>query len=170
MGTRYKPTPEKLESLQDVDTALRNLGLLEREIEKIDADAQKEIGEIKAAAAKTGEPYRARIAETVAKIQAFADYNKTDLFKDKKSVDLTFGVFGYRKSTSISVKKSTVGLLEKLNLDKYIRTEKQPDKEAMKQMDDEALAQVDAVRKIKDDFFCESNREEVNKDLLKQVG
>lgn len=166
---RYKPTPEKLENLEDANEVLRNLGLLEREIESIDAEAQKQIGEIKAATAKKGEPLRQRISELTGKIQVYAAYNKDDLFKDKKSVDLTFGTFGYRKSTSISVKKTTVTLLEKLKLVKFIRVEKQPDKEAMKEMDDEALAQVDAVRKVKDDFFCESNREEVNKDLLKQA-
>jgi phage host-nuclease inhibitor protein Gam len=66
------------------------------------------------------------------------------------------------------VKKTTLGLLEKLKLDKYIRVKKEPDKEAMAFMDDEELAQVDAVRKIKDVFFCEANREEVNKELLKE--
>ena len=166
---RYKPTPERLENLEDANDVLRNLGLLKREIESIDAEAQKQIGEIKASAAKQGEPLRKRIAELTGKIQVYADYNKADLFKDRKSVDLIFGTFGYRKSTSISAKKTTVSLLEKLKLDRFIRIEKQPDKEAMKEMDDEALAQVDAVRKVKDDFFCESNREEVNKDLLKQA-
>ncbi|MDR0878961.1 MAG: host-nuclease inhibitor Gam family protein [Treponema sp.] len=166
---RYKPTPEKLETLEDVDSALREIGLLEREIESIDGEAQKQIGVIKAAAAKQGEPLRKKIAELSAKISAFAEYNKGDLFKDKKSVDLTFGVFGFRKSTSISVKKTTVALLEKLHLDKYNRVEKQPDKEIMKDMDDESLAQVDAVRKTKDEFFCKPNREEVNKDLLKHA-
>jgi phage host-nuclease inhibitor protein Gam len=164
---RYKPTPEKLETLEDVNSALRELGLLEREIESIDADAQKQLGDIKAAAAKQGEPLRKKIAELSAKIGAFAEYSRSDLFTEKKSIDLTFGVFGFRKATSISVKKTTIGLLEKLGLDKYIRIKKEPDKEAMKEMDDESLAQVDAARKTKDEFFCEPNREEVNKDLLK---
>jgi phage host-nuclease inhibitor protein Gam len=167
---RYKPTPEKLETLEDVNSALREIGLLEREMEAIDAEAQKQTGGIKAAAAKQGEPLRKKVAELSAKVGAFAEYNKAELFKDRKSVDLTFGIFGFRKSTSISTKKTTVPLLEKLQLDKYLRIEKQPDKEAMKEMDDESLAQVDAVRKIRDEFFCEPNREEVNKDLLKQAG
>jgi hypothetical protein len=69
-----------------------------------------------------------------------------------------------------SAQKTTVALLEKLRLDRYIRIEKQPDKEAMGDMDDESLAQMDAVRKTKDDFFCEADREEVNKDLVRQAG
>ena len=66
------------------------------------------------------------------------------------------------------MKKTTLELLKKLHLDKYIRIKEEPDKEAMSALDDDALAQVDAVRKIKDDFFCEANKEEVNKELLKE--
>jgi phage host-nuclease inhibitor protein Gam len=58
--------------------------------------------------------------------------------------------------------------LRKLGFSKYIRVKEEPDKEAMAELDDESLAQVDAVRKVKDAFFCEANKEEVNKELLKE--
>jgi phage host-nuclease inhibitor protein Gam len=167
MATRYKPKVDKLESLEDVNIALREIGLQERELEQIDAEAQKAIAEIKSAAAKKGEPIRQRIIEVTAKIGAYAEYQKDDLFRERKSIELTFGVFGYRKSTSISVRKTTVDLLRKLKMDKFIRIKEEPDKESMAELDDEALAQVDAVRKIKDEFFVAANREEVNKDLLR---
>jgi hypothetical protein len=38
----------------------------------------------------------------------------------------------------------------------------------MSALDDETLAQVDSVRKVKDDFFCEADKEEINKELLKE--
>ncbi len=167
MAVRYKPKVDKLETVKDVNTALREIGLLERELEQIDAGAQKEIAEIKGRAAKKGEPIRAKIIEVTAKIGAYAEYNKDELFKDRKSLDLTFGAFGYRKSTSIGIKKTTIELLKKLNLARYIRLKEEADKEAMVELDDETLAQVDAVRKVKDEFFVQANREEVNKDLLK---
>jgi hypothetical protein len=44
----------------------------------------------------------------------------------------------------------------------------EPSKEAMADLDDETLVQVDAVRKVKDDFFCEADKEEINKELLKE--
>lgn len=164
---RYKPSPKKLESLEDVDDTLREIGLLERELEALDSDAQKRIGEIKHEAAEQGEPHRKRIAELSAKIGAFAEYNKADLFKDRKSIELPFGIFGYRKATSISVKKTTVDLLKRTGLVDFIRIKEEPDKEKMAELDDETLATVDSVRKVSDAFFCEPNREEVNKDLLK---
>lgn len=167
---RYKPSPKKLENLEDVDSTLREIGLLERELESIDAEAQKQIGDIKAKAAEDGEPHRKRIAELSAKIGAYAEYNKGDLFKDRKSIDLPFGVFGFRKTTSIGIKKTTVELLRRVGLIDYIRIKEEADKERLSELDDETLASVDAVRKVNDAFFCEPNREEVNKDLLRTAG
>jgi hypothetical protein len=84
---------------------------------------------------------------------AFAGYNRDEFFKDKNSAGLAFGSFGFRKPASISVRKTTLGLLKKLKLGKSIRVQEEPDKEAMAGMDGDALAQADAARKIKDVFF-----------------
>ena len=165
---RLKPNVGKIKTIEDANLALKEIGLLEHELAAVDAEADKQIAEIKAQSAKQGEGIRKRIVDLSALLGAYAEYNRGELFKDRKTVDLSFGSFGYRKSTSISVKKTTLGLLKKLNLDKYIRIKEEPDKDAMGGMDDETLAQVDAVRKIKDVFFCEANREEVNKELLKE--
>jgi phage host-nuclease inhibitor protein Gam len=165
---RLKPKVGKIDTLEDANLVLKEIGILERELEAIDAEAHKQMAEIKSDAVKAGEPIRKRITDLSALLGAFAEYNKGDLFKDKKTVELTFGVFGYRKSTSITVRKTTVELLRKLNLIQYIRVKEEPDKEAMANLEDEQLAQVDAVRKIKDDFFCEADKEEVNKELLKE--
>lgn len=163
---RIKPMTGKLESLEDVNLALRDIGLAERELTQIDTEAHKKIAEIKTAAAEKGEALRKRISELSSKIQAYSDYNRDELFKDRKTVELSFGIFGYRKSTKISVKKTTVDLLRKLNLLNCIRVKEEPDKDAMAALDDETLGQLDAVRKVTDDFFCEANTEEVNRELL----
>jgi len=165
---RLKPNVKKIESLEDANLTLKEIGLLERELETIDGDAHKQIAEIKTAAVKAGKPILKRIADLSALLGAYAEYNRDELFKGKKTVKVSFGIFGYRKSTVISIKKTTADLLEKLGLKKYIRIKKTADKEAMAALDDETLAQVDAVRKVKDDFFCEANKEEINKDLLKK--
>ena len=168
MGNRLKPQVGKIETLDQANMVLKEIGLLEKELEGIDSDAHKQIAEIKADAAKQGEVIRKRIVDASARLGAFAEYNRDDLFKDRKSVQLSFGSFGYRKSTSISVKKTTLELLKKLNMTNCIMTKEEPSKEAMSDLDDETLAQVDAVRKVKDDFFCEADKEEINKELLKE--
>lgn len=166
---RIKPQVGKLESLDDVNLALRDIGLKEKELDAIDSKAAKEIAEIKTRAAKDGEELRKEIAETAAKIQAYAEYNKAELFKDKKSVDLSFGKIGYRQSTKISVKKTTLELLKKLGFKSCVRIKEECDKDAMGNLTDDDLKSVDAARKVSNDFFCEANMEEVNKDLLKQA-
>ena len=52
---RIKPQVGKLETLDDVNLALRDIGLKEKELDAIDAKAAKEIAEIKTKAAKDGE-------------------------------------------------------------------------------------------------------------------
>jgi phage host-nuclease inhibitor protein Gam len=165
---RLKPQVGKINTLDEANMVLKEIGLLEKELEGIDSEAHRQIAEIKADAAKKGETIRKRIADDSALLGAYAEYNRTELFKDRKSVQLSFGSFGYRKSTSISVKKTTLELLKKLKLQRFIRVKEEPDKEAMAELDDDTLHQVDAVRKVKDDFFCEADKEEINKELLKE--
>ena len=165
---RIKPQVGKLESLDDVNLALRDIGLMEKELDAIDAKAAKDIAEIKTKAAKDGEELRKEIATTAATIQAYAEYNKAELFKDKKSVDLSFGKIGFRQSTKISVKKTTLELLKKLGFKSCVRIKEECDKDAMGNLSDEDLKSVDAARKVSNDFFCEANMEEVNKDLLQR--
>lgn len=167
MATRYKPKVERYETLKDVDAALRELGMAERSLEALDAQAEEEIAHVRERAAKAGEKDRAKIEEITARLGAFAEYKKAETFKDRKSLDLTFGTIGYRQSTSISVKKTTVELLKKVGLEGCIRIKEEPDKDALAMLDDESLSQVDAVRKIKDCFFCETNREAINAELVK---
>jgi phage host-nuclease inhibitor protein Gam len=165
---RLKPNVKKIETIEDANLVLKEIGILEREIETIDGDAHKLIADIKSDAAHKGEPVRKRILDLSALLGAYAEYNRAELFKERKSVHVSFGVFGYRKSTAIRIKKTTLELLKKLKLTKYIRVKEEADKEAMAKLDDETLAQVDAVKKVKDDFFCEADKEEINKDLLKE--
>jgi phage host-nuclease inhibitor protein Gam len=166
--TRLKPLIGKIKNLDQADEVLKEIGLLERELESIDKAAHQQIAEIKSGAAKKGENIRKRITDDAKLLCTYAAYNKDVLFRDKRSVQLSFGSFGYRKSTSIKIKETTLKLLKKLKLDRYIRVKEEPDKEAMASMDDDALAQVDSVREVNDDFFYKADKGEINKELLKE--
>ncbi len=163
---RYKPNVA-LKNLDDVDKVLQELCTLESKIEQIDAEGDAQIAKIKEDMAKQGKPLRERVKELTGALKAFADYHKQELFKDRKSIERAFGVIGYRKTPpSISVSKHTIELMERLGLQSYIRVRKEPDKEAMLELDDETLAQVEAVRKSREEFFVQPKREQVNKELL----
>ena len=194
MGTRIKTANSgKIESLDDVNMALKDIGLAQKELDAIEAKANAEIAKIKEKALKDGESLRTKITESASKIQSYAEYNKDELFKDAKSIELSFGKIGYRKSTKISVKKTTLDMLKKLldgrklevekaeseekrnaitvlitKIQSCIRVKEEPNKESLGLMDNAFLQTVGASRKITNDFFCEANIEEVNKDLLTQ--
>ena len=78
---RYKPETGKIMDLKDADLALKELGLLEADLERIDAQGHKDIAAIKEATAKKGEPIRTQIQLISAALLAFSDYNKADIYK-----------------------------------------------------------------------------------------
>lgn len=164
---RYKPNTGELQKLEDVDRALKELCGLEAEIERIDSEAEKQIAVIKAKTAEAGKGLRERVKEISATIKAFCDYHKNEYFKDKKSLNLSFGTIGYRMTPpSISITKQTLTLMKQLGLVGYIRVKEDVDKEALLSLDDETLSQIEAVRKQKNEFFIQPKREQINKNLL----
>ena len=161
-----------IKSMDDVNTCLKEIGVLENELAKIDGDANERILAVKAEAAGAGDPLRDQIEALAARIEDYASKNKDDIFIDKKSASLTFGDIGYRETTSVVTSSKTCGLLKKLGLEKYIRTKvtEEPRKDMMKEMDDTSLAKVDAVKKVENKFYLKINKDSVNLDLLKKAG
>lgn len=159
-------TPQQIKNLEEANLALSEIGRLQLKLEAIDGKASEKIGKIKEDAAKSGEDARKRIEELDSALALFAEYNKTDLFRDKKTINLSYGNIGFRLSTKVSVKKTTLELLKKL-FPQGLRVKEEIDKEELKTWEDSQLAQVDAAKVENDTFFYEVNREEVNKDLMK---
>lgn len=157
----------QIKSLDDANQALAEIGRLTMRLEAIDGKAAEKIGKIKEEAAKSGEEFRERIKELESALALYSEYNKGDLFKDKKSISLSYGTIGFRLSTKISIKRSTLELLKKLFGGKGVRIKEEVDKEELKDWPDTDLAQVDAAKITQDTFFYEVNREEVNKDLMR---
>lgn len=160
-------SPQQIKTLDDANQALAEIGALELQLEAIDGEATKRIGDIKERAAKEGEKGRNRIKELEAALALFAEYNKAEMFSDKKTIPLTYGEIGFRKSTKVTVKKSTIELLKKLFPGRGIRIDEKVNKEELAEWNDEELAKVDAAKVSTDEFGYKINREEVNKNLLR---
>lgn len=168
MARTQVKTPQDINTIEEAENALAEIGELLNKIENIDAKGDAKIGQIKAKMAADGKPHRDRIKEIQDGLSMFSKLNKQELFRDKKTVETAFGSFGFRKSTSIRTKKTTLELLAKLFSGKGIRTKEQIDKEALAEWSDEDLAAVDAAKVSKETFGYVVNREEVNKRLLQQ--
>jgi len=165
---RTKSNEMTLKSLEEADGILKEMCEIEARIEAIDNDADEQIARLKETAAADGKPLRERYKSCVKAMEAYARYFRGELFKDGKSLERSFGKFGFRKAPdSVSVSKETAELLQKFGLKKFIRTKIEPDKEAMLSLDDETLEKVAAARKQKEDFFVETKRELVNQELAK---
>lgn len=167
MTTRKRvATPQQIKNLDEVNLALAEIGNLQLKLEAIDGKASEKIGKIKEAAAKEGEAARERITALDSALALYAEYNKTELFKERKTLALSYGNIGFRLSTKVSTKKTTLELLKKLFPGKGVRIKEELDKEELKTWEDPDLAQVDAAKVEQDTFFYEVNREEINKALL----
>lgn len=164
-----KEFPEEIGTVMEADDVLREIGLLESELEVIDAKARQKAETISQKAADDGAPARKRIAELTAKINAYAEANKGELFKEKKSIELVFGSFGFRESTSILVGENTVELLKKRGLLNCIRVKEEPNKTVLAQLDEKTLSKVGAERVTKDSFFLKAAPKKINGNILKKV-
>ncbi|HHL71351.1 MAG TPA: hypothetical protein ENJ29_02470 [Bacteroidetes bacterium] len=167
---RQKPkTVKPPKTIGEVDNTLYEIAQRNVELKKIDAEIEEKINALREEAARRAAPIQQQIADLEAGITAFAEFNKADLFESKRTLELTFGSIGYRRSTKITVKKTTVEKLEGLELFDAIIIKKSPNKEVLKTYDDTILKQVDARRKEEEAFWYEVREEELSARTGKQA-
>lgn len=161
---RFKPTTKMapVRSLEEANHALLEIANRRIELRRIDADAEDAINLIKEEASEKAKPLQKEIDYFEKGLAAFAEMNREDIFKTKKSIELNFGVLGYRKSTKITVsRKFTLDLLKKLGLTEAIKVKETPNKDILADYPDETLKKVKAKRVSEDKFWYEVKEEEV---------
>ena len=156
-------------SLPDVDDHLFKIAQMRTHLKRIDADAEEEINNIRERAAKVAEPLKDEIEKLEAGIFAFSEMEKNTLFTKAKSVELNFGFIGYRQSTKISIKASTVDKLREMGLQDAILIKESANKDIMATYPDEILKQADAKRIVEDNFWYEVKEEEITQKTAKQI-
>ncbi len=143
---------------EEADNFVRDIGDLRLKINQAEHRAKDSIDEIKAELAEEVKPHQEAIKLYHRSLEIFAA-NHPSGFGRKRSRKLNFGLLGWRKSTSISIKKNTFELIRaafaKAKAKLYIRTKETVDKDALAKLTDEQLAAIGARRKEKDVFFVE---------------
>lgn len=160
MATRVKPvlsTLPVIQSLEDADATLARIAAHRRQIALVELGAAEEIEAVKLRAAEECEPARQQVAALEQGLIRWADYNKPDLFTRKKSLELTFGVVGYRASTKLkTLSKWTwervISALKTAGLTECIRVKEEADKDVLKGLAPDRLAAV-GVRAVQEDTF-----------------
>lgn len=160
---RSKPVVEtrKITSLSEADGMLHEMADLKAKIRKVQADADIAVNAIKESMMDTVRPMLEQIEAMEKSLAVYSEYNRTELFNDKKTIELQFGLFGYRQSTSVSVKKTTLELLQKHGFDDAITIKPTVNKEIMRSWSSERLALVDAILVVEDKFWIETKENDL---------
>ena len=131
------PAAFPVHSLEDVDAALAQIAARKRQIDLIGLGVAEQVDEIKTRAAAETEP-----------------------FSKKKSVQLQFGIVGFRASSKLkTLKKWTfervLATLRDTGMRKYIRVKEEVDKEKLKGLAPETLAGIGCTVVQEDVFYYE---------------
>ena len=146
----------------DVDEALCGIGEIERDLALLESSQNERIDQIKAETKSLAEPLHNRKSALELATKEYWESQRAE-FAKIKSKQLTFGEVGFRISTKILIKRvaETLQALKDLTLTTCIRTKEEPDKEAMKNLTDETLAEVGAARKVENVFGYTLNVERI---------
>lgn len=160
MAARKRIEGTALQSWDEVDNALAQIGQADRELQLIEAAANERIEQIRKEMKTKAQSMLDRKSALEATIKEYCDANRAE-FAKVKTKTLTFGEVGYRTSTRIMIKRvaETLQALKDLAFTSCIRTKEEPDKEAMKALTDEELAEVSAARKVENVFGYTINQE-----------
>lgn len=163
---RMKPNPEVIVDRAQAEGALAEIAAIDRKIATREAAMQEMIDHARAEASQYCNPLMARRKELADAVAVFAKLNKQELFSKAKSIDLGFGIIGFRQSTRISqirgiTSEMTLEKIRQFNFADGIRQKEELNKEAALGWPDERLELVGLKRQISDTFFIEIKKEEV---------
>ena len=149
-----------LESWDEVDRCLAEIGRIDRELGLLEAAQQESIDQVKASTKAAAEPLQNKKLGLEMAIKEYAEANRAEFIKTKTR-DLTFGTVGFRLSTSVVIKRiaDTVQALKDLNLRDCLIVKESPNKDAMRALPLETLHAVGASLKQEDAFGYEIKRE-----------
>jgi phage host-nuclease inhibitor protein Gam len=151
-----------LNSWEEVDICLQEIGKIDRELGLLEAGQNEQIDRIKAQTKEAAQPLHDKKAGLELAVKEYCESNRGEFAKTKTKA-LTFGSVGFRLTTKILIKRvaETLQALKDMDLKSCIRTKEEPDKEAMKNLTDETLAEVGACRKTENIFGYEINQEKI---------
>lgn len=163
---RIKPDPHVVADRAQAECALAEMAALDRKLSGIESEMQEYIDRAKAVAARQANSLLAKRKVLADAVAVFAKLNRQELFAKSKSLDMGFGIIGFRASTRISqLRGVTVEMtLEKLHqygLSDGIRTKEEINKDATMGWPDERLELVGLKRQMLDTFFIEIKKEAV---------
>ncbi len=150
-----------LESWDDVNLTMKEIGECQIEIDKIEADMNMKISDTKLEYEMKAQTFKDRIAKLEIDLKDFVESNKHEL--DGKSKVLNFGRTGFRQSTKIVLRKveNIIKNLKAYGMKDCINVKETVNKDNLKKYSDEDIAKVGATKKVEDVFWYEVDKEKL---------
>ncbi len=153
-----------IRDLDHADEVLQQLGEVGRGIKTIEIQMNAAIDAAREEAAKRSAPLIQVQKELEAAIAAYGTTHKEELFRQKRSIELTFGSIGFRLSTKLAplkglTWKQVFGRIKNLGFLQGIRVKEEIDKDNLQTWSDDRLTLV-GIRKVQTDSFWIETKEE----------
>ena len=158
---RRKPTPHIVESREQAEGTMAEVAAIDRKLKALKITLNEEIAAAKEKAARNAAPLEVRRKELESGLAVFATLNRKMLFPDgTKSLDLGFGIIGFRASSKIVQQNNisaavTLERLHQFGFLEGIRTKEEINRDAMTDWTTEKLETVGLRRQKSDGFFVE---------------
>lgn len=161
MSKRVKPVLQfpSINSVEDADAVLAEIAARRRQIELHEIALREDVDKLKAQCATKCEVHKQEISAREQALIQFALSRREEIFKGKKSMDLTFGTIGFRASSVLKTQRritweQVLNLVKERGLD-CVRIKEEVDKDALRGMDADTLAGVGCKLVQEDSFFYE---------------
>lgn len=161
---RIKPDAYIVRDLKGAEAALLEIAELDRKVRTEEAIMNATIDQAKARHRAESEPLKERRKELGNALASFAELNKAELFGKKRSLDLGFGVIGFRLAHTLRTLprvtwEMVLTRLRELGFSQAIRIKEEVNKEELRGWPEERLATVGARLVTADEFYIEINQE-----------
>lgn len=165
--SRIKPAPEIVANVQQAEGALAEMAALDRKLAVIEGNMNAAMDAAKANAQRDSAPLLARRKALADAVATFATLNKTELFSKMRSLELAFGIIGWRQSTQLAqlpriTQAMTLEKLHEYGFSDAVRLKEEINKDAMAAWPDERLEMVGMKRRQLDTFYIEIKAEEIH--------
>lgn len=161
--------PKNLYPVKDLaaaNAAMAEIAGIKRSIVELESAMNTSIDRIKAEAEVKAAPLQTRLASIEGGLLAFAEHNKDELFKTKRSRELDFGSLGYRRSKEIKPQpkktwKMVLGTIKRMGFTMAVRNKESVNKEELHTWPDSRLDLIGCRRMTKDAFWYEIDEEKI---------
>ena len=154
MGRVKIPNAKKINGWDDVDLTLKEIGEYQAQVEKLTADMNVEISDIKFKNELQIKPLLEKIEKLGVEIKNYVEVNKSDI--KGKSKKMSFGELGFRKSTKLLI-ESVEDVLRKIKcfteMDDCIEIKEGVNKTVLKKYPKEDIEKVGAILRTEEDFW-----------------